>query len=137
MSLFKSPTLAQMPAGGPIYMVFKYIPDMIRMEPRNIGVMLWNDGAIAAKFLKDKPDFVTSDVAYFQWIDFWSKAMKQETISSVMTPGEAVPVTSPRFLEILQESSRGHFYLALGGQVLQKVDDVQDAVEYLFKTIVL
>jgi hypothetical protein len=135
MSLFKSPTLAQMPAGGPIYMVFKYIPDMIRMEPRNIGVMLWNDGAIAARFL-DKPDFVTSESAYAQWIDYWSKELKKMEITSAMT-GEKAPVTSPRFLEVLQESSKGNFYLALGGQVLQKVDDVQDAVEYLFKTIVL
>ncbi len=136
MSVLKSPTLSNMPAGGPIYMVFKYIPDMIRMEPRNIGVMLWNDGAIAAKFLKEKPAFVDSESAYLQWIEWWSGQLKKTEITSALN-GQTAPVTSSKFLEVLQEGSKGNFYLALGGQVLQEVNDVEDAVNYLFKTIVL
>jgi hypothetical protein len=134
MSVLKSPTLAEMPAGGAIYMVFKYIPDMARMEPRNIGVLLWKDGAIAAKFIQETPKFVTSENAYKQWISYWSTQLQKHELPSM---AGTVPVASPKFLEALQEGSKGNFYLALGGQIIDNVEDVHDGVNYLFNMLVL
>ena len=42
----------------PRYLLAKYIPDPLRMEPRNIGVVLWAEGNVAARFVgeSDSPD---------------------------------------------------------------------------------
>ena len=34
----------------PRYLLAKYIPDHLRMEPRNIGVVLWAEGNVTARF---------------------------------------------------------------------------------------
>ena len=33
------------------YLLAKYIPDMHRFEPRNIGVIVWSPDGIEARFL--------------------------------------------------------------------------------------
>ena len=32
----------------PRFLIAKYAPDLRRMEPRNIGVIVWNEGTTAA-----------------------------------------------------------------------------------------
>lgn len=137
MSVLKASNLQLASGERPIYMVFKYIPDMVRMEPRNIGVLLWHKGALGAKFLEKAPAFVESESAYAQWLDYWVKCVHSQELASPMLGGEPVPVTSPKFLEVMQEASRGNFYLAYGGEVLDEVGDHADALDYLFKQIVL
>jgi hypothetical protein len=67
----------------PRYLVAKYISDLQRMEPRNIGIVVCASGVTCARFLGEKPGrpghvdgrkvppFVTSVAAYKQWIEFW------------------------------------------------------------------
>ena len=35
----------------PKYLIAKYIPDLNRMEPRNIGIVVWSPEGIEARFL--------------------------------------------------------------------------------------
>jgi hypothetical protein len=35
------------------YFLAKYIPDMHRFEPRNIGVVIWSPSGIEARFLAE------------------------------------------------------------------------------------
>ena len=56
----------------PKYLVAKYVSDPRRMEPRNIGVVLWASGRVAARFLEsDEAEFVGDKKTYARWIDYW------------------------------------------------------------------
>ena len=49
----------------------KYVPDLLRNEPRNIGVVLLKDGVFSARFLETTPAFVRSVENYEDWIRRW------------------------------------------------------------------
>ena len=40
----------------PRYLIAKYIPDLQRVEPQNIGVIVWAPGVAAARFAAEKAD---------------------------------------------------------------------------------
>ena len=133
---------------APRYFLAKYIPDLLRAEPRNVGVVLWSEKGIAARFLAEKPDrpgevetrhipaFVTSRPAYAQWVEFWRVELSRAEIASVSRPGIKVGRNSPDYLDILAASSRGNFVLTEGGRLLDPVGDPQDAADYLFERLV-
>lgn len=116
------------------YLLVKYIPDMHRFEPRNIGVIVWSQSGVEARFLAENmqrlgeadgrsiPNFVTSASAYKQWVRYWRDALSSSLIRPV-GGGEMVPVSSPAFLEALQKTSKGNFVITEGGSVLDEVGD--------------
>lgn len=105
------------------FMVAKYVPDLHRMEPRNIGVVLWADsGATVARFIGEQPDGslrVPSLVekqdrhAFREWHTYWRHQLATDGIRR--RSGEVVPKTSPDFLEALREKSKEQFRLTDGG----------------------
>jgi len=74
------------------YLLAKYIPDLHRFEPRNIGVIVWSPLGIEARFLAEYPNrpgevdgrsipgFVTSASAYKQWVRYWRDAISGTSI---------------------------------------------------------
>jgi hypothetical protein len=136
MSVLKSPpNVEEIEDGKPIYLVFKYIPDIYRMEPRNVGVLVWHEGAVCARFLDPAPEFVKSPNAYRKWVEYWSEELRKPEAQPLV--GKPIPVTDKRFLRVLQDISDGNFYLALGGAVSSPIENVQEAAEYLFGLLVL
>lgn len=132
------------------YLLVKYIPDLQRMEPRNIGVILWSPAGITARFLKEKPhrlgDVDGREVpswihvsAYKQWLKFWRTEIGKEWIKPYRGGGDLVTSTDPRFLDALMTSGNGNFILADGGFLLDSIDrdGLQDAVDHLYTTLVL
>lgn len=111
-------------SGAARYLVAKYISDLQRMEPRNVGVVLWSSGRVFAKFIAEKaddpgkvdgrtvPGFVGSTTAYKQWVEFWRTELGK---------GSQRDFSETR-LDHLKEASRGNFMLAEGGLIL---DDIQ------------
>lgn len=132
----------------PRYLIAKYIPDLRRVEPRNIGVVLWSPHGIAARFLAEKPgqpghvdgrsipSFVTSTSAYKQWVEFWRTELDKTEIESVTNPEHRAGRDSETFLEVLAESSKGNFVLAQGGFLLDAVEDSEEAADYLFSLLI-
>jgi hypothetical protein len=127
--------------GRPHYLVAKYISDLQRMEPRNIGVVVWSPGNVAARFVAEKPGsagdidgrsvpaFVTSTTAYKQWVDFWRDLLRARPAA----PGKL----RNRWAETLKQTSRGNFWLAEGGVILdRRVEDVQLLADDLFVRLV-
>ena len=105
---------------APRYLVAKYISDLQRMEPRNIGIVVWAHGRVFARFLAEKADspgaidgrsipaFVTSIAAYKQWVEFW----REELTHTDLQP------FSQNCLEDLKQTSSGNFLLTEGGFIL-------------------
>ena len=113
------------------FLLAKYIPDLQRFEPRNIGVIVWTPDGIAARFLAEyperpgevdgrrKPDFFKSLKAYRQWVRFWRKMIDQaekERLAHGVTRR-----IGPDILERLKGSGKGNFMLVDGGFLLDHV----------------
>ena len=133
----------------PRYLLAKYMPDILRAEPRNIGIVLWTPDAVAARFVAEKPkdhgevdgrripDFVTSQSAYKQWIQYWCSQLESLQIEP-LTGGNPINRSSPEYLEALKSTSNGNFVLTDGGFLLDDVasSDIPKALEYLYATLV-
>src|SRR5205814_776714 len=117
----------------PHYLIAKYIPDLRRMEPRNIGVVVWTPGAVDARFVAEKPDhpgqldrrsipsFVTSPDAFRQWVVYWRREMEKSEIEPV-AGGARVARSSPEYLSTLMSGNRGNFHLVEGGVLLDPLE---------------
>ncbi len=133
----------------PRYLLAKYIPDMARYEPKNIGVIVWSPYGIKCRFLAEKPlnpsnidgrsipPFVTNSYAYRQWITFWTKEASKSVIEPVCG-GEPVSSSSPHMMDVLRQTSKDNFVLEEGGYLLDAIgqEDIQHFVDYLFDTLV-
>jgi hypothetical protein len=131
------------------YLIAKYIPDLRRGEPRNIGVVVWTPYGIAARFAAEKPglpgevdgrsipSFVSSANAYKQWIQFWHDEIAKPELAPV-TGGQPINRSLPEVLEVLSQSGKGNFALVEGGLLLDPVnpDSVGDVVDYLYGQLV-
>ena len=131
------------------YLIAKYIPDLNRMEPRNVGIVVWSPEGIEARFLAEKPNnpgeldgrsipsFVTSPSAYRQWIQFWRSELAKAEIESAKS-GVRVSRSSLDFLTALESWNQGNFVLAEGGVLLDAIDadDLPTLTEHLFRTLV-
>lgn len=131
------------------YLVAKYVPDLQRMEPRNIGVVVWSPSGVEARFAAEKsnclgdvdgrsiPAYVNSPNTYRQWIKFWRAELKKSE-----TPVGAVPSAtfqgSPEFIEAFKLNSRGNFLLVDGGFLLDEIDEdeLPHLTDHLFTTLV-
>ncbi len=131
----------------PSYLIAKYIPDMRRMEPRNIGIILWSEGAIAARFMGESfggqlvdhvPSFIgaKSKKVYVQWINHWRRHLRKTSI--VLRSGQKVERASDNFLAAFRTKSRDNYVLVNGGVLLDQVrpEDMQDTIDYLFDKLV-
>jgi hypothetical protein len=133
----------------PRYLLAKYIPDLSRFEPKNIGIIVWSPYGIKSRFLAEKPSspgevdgrsipsFITSPSAYRQWINFWNKEVHKPVLEPV-NGGELVSVENPQVIEILKQTGRDNFILEDGGFLLDAIgaEDIQPFLDYLFSTLV-
>jgi len=138
---------------NPRYLLAKFIPDLSRMEPRNVGVLVWSKNGTAARFLAEKalspgeidgrsvPAYITNVTnvyTYKQWIQFWRSELSK-TIIDPAYGGDSVSVEDSSFLDVLRNSSRGHFILEEGGFLLDELPPSLDAEQFaddIFKTLV-
>lgn len=131
------------------YLLAKYIPDLHRFEPRNIGVIVWSPLGIEARFLAEYPNrpgevdgrsipaFVTSASAYKQWIRYWRDAITGTSLRP-LGGGDVVSSSSPGFIEALQQTARGNFVVVDAGSVLDDVseDELPKVADQLFAQLI-
>jgi hypothetical protein len=130
------------------FLVAKYIRDMHRLEPRNIGVVVWTDGKLAARFLGESQSGqgdviaprklgVRDQETYRQWLHYWRDAMASPTLS-LNGNGQRVSRDSPEFLDALMRRSKQQFVLVDGGFVSGDVNpgEIDDVVHDLFEALV-
>lgn len=127
----------------PEYILAKYVPDIYRNEPRNIGVILWSQWGVSARFLGERsgtihagsiPNWVDSHIAYQEWIGSWRAILLKKEI---VRPQRA-SAADPSFLEVLQKTGRENYILGDRGLVLDEVikEDLPALLSFLFNTLV-
>jgi hypothetical protein len=129
------------------YLVAKYVSDVFRNEPVNIGVLTWIDGKVGWKFLGQKEDNSINGRAaglygkikslpnYKQWVESWVFHLQEPILRDKQ---RVIPNESPEFLDILATHSGQSYILETGGQLMEDVppDEVALVTDHLFRTLV-
>jgi hypothetical protein len=129
------------------YIIAKHVSDVFRKEPRNIGVILWSEFGVEARFWatdsygvvdgRKIPEFVNSKSAYEQWIAFWLNEIKKPQVELIGS-GSLIPISSPGVIQAIQSGNSAHFFLDEGGTILEQVTKSQlpALADELFEKIV-
>ena len=100
----------------PEFILAKYVPDLSRMEPRNIGIFLWWKGTLCAKFLDDIEAIRKKDRAsYREFVSDWNRMIDNKAIETVR--GKVVPTSSPLCLKTILENEEDSFLFVDAGHV--------------------
>jgi hypothetical protein len=120
---------------SPRFILAKYVPDLNRMEPRNIGVFLWSGGSIRAQFL-DAPSFVNERRTYDRWRAFWEHEISGKSIAPLR--GKPIPLSDPACMDALLATQEGNYILVDAGEMLETVSgrDLNKAITFLFNDLV-
>jgi hypothetical protein len=104
------------------YLIVRYISDLARSEPKNIGVILASPQGLMAKFLGERDNkldlrsvrsLVSHTPTYKQWIDYWRHVMSQE-------------IEPEKKLDQVLASSRGNYIVSEGDVVYLPPDIAND-----------
>lgn len=128
----------------PHYILAKYIPELLRNEPRNVGVVVWTPWGVAAKFRGEKsrgldqrkiPQWVQSRPAYTEWIHIWRAIIQQGKIKSRHGEWQAEGLD---FLDGLATTGKQNYIFGDKGSVMDDIaeSDVAPLVNFLFSTLV-
>lgn len=122
----------------PRFLVAKYAPDLDRMEPRNIGVVLWSKGDMRARFLPDREAavYVNDLPVYRRWVNFWTEAVAAESIEP--RRGYPVPKKDIACLEALLTTQRGNYILSDAGELMQPLrkKEISLATDFIYREFV-
>lgn len=121
----------------PRIVLAKYVPDLGRMEPRNIGVFLWSRGELRARFLEAADaTFINEQKTYARWQEFWTSMIGSESIRP--RRGRPVPRKEPTCVDALISTQDGNYLLVDAGEMIEPVGkrDIAKAVDFLFKELV-
>lgn len=114
------------------YFIAKHIPDLMRYEPRNVGVILWTPDGACSQFIGERegqaldlrccPPFIEDAHVYKQWVEYWRTLLKpdiglQELVGPLETLDEA------RLPQLLNRASKEHWLLTPGGVLLDPVSN--------------
>jgi hypothetical protein len=127
------------------FLIAKYVPDIRRMEPRNVGVVVWSEQGVSARFagetlngrhqvLPPKHLEVRSRSSYQQWVKFWRYQLDQSRVRN--RDGGWVDRHDPAFVDALCEKSKPQYLLVDAGVMLRAADDLEELVEQLFAELV-
>ena len=122
----------------PRFVVAKYAADLGRMEPRNIGVILWAKGEAHHKFLSDDvaATIVSELDVYRRWVNFWSASIAGTHIEP--RRGDPVPLSDPACLDALITTQKGNYILTDAGRLMQSLrkKEIGNATSFLFRELV-
>ncbi len=116
------------------------------MEPRNFGVIVWNRGQCAGRFLGDNMEMDSRQLArlelpsydaFSQWIEYWQAQLKKTRLR--FSSGEFVESKDERFLDALCEKSLENFQLVDAGYLTSScpASQTMGIVVSLFESLVL
>lgn len=119
------------------YLIAKFIDDPRRMEPRNIGVMLWSGGKVACRFTPaESARFIHDKATYQRWVAFWTKQAERPELKS--QSGELVSRRTSQFVDALALSQKGNYRLYEAGYLPERLraGEREEAVEFLYSELV-
>jgi len=97
------------------FLVAKYVPDLQRMEPKNIGVVLASPDRIGARFYGENgdhpraPEFIhkRNKSVYVEWVQYWNQQINKVNASGPKELGRGIST-----LDYLLGKSKGSYVRA-------------------------
>lgn len=121
------------------YLVARFVPDLRRNEPRNIGVMLWTRTRVASKFLPTEraEAFGVDAPMYSRWVNFWTSTCDAGNLD-LGRDGVVLAKKTSDFMDALLDTQRANFQLVSRGFVKESIPkaDVDLVVGRLFSDLV-
>lgn len=121
----------------PRCLLARYIPNPIRMEPRNIGVILWSPVGTASRF-RSIPEFVDNKIEYLYFTDLFKIRLSMEKLP--LPDGTCVNKADERFLDAFSEVEFNKYVFEKHAYLLERLDkkfDLHSAANYMFELLVL
>jgi hypothetical protein len=117
-----------------LYQIIRYVPDLERMEPQNIGVIVQGSGQTISKVWKhfrpsDKRDFDYSN--FRMWREFFEEEINGAQVS-MFQPDRG----SPEFLTYLQSRCKSNYLVTRPLSIITKTDSAEEVRDYLYKRVV-
>lgn len=115
------------------YQILRYIADLKRMEPENIGVIIQNSREASCRFrtqMGKRPDFDSDN--YRRWREFFETEINEPPVPVFQPPRGDI-----KFLEYLQQRCIGNYSLTRPLELAMPSADLIEARNHLFKTLVL
>lgn len=128
------------------YLVAKYVDDLSRNEPINIGVIVYDGLDAVARFDGENEagkldrrrvvNRITGSKAYAAWVAYWRSALREPSSADRSLKG--LTAGDPRAVEHLLARPGRDFYLERGGTILLDVDakTLEANLEDLFARLV-
>jgi hypothetical protein len=128
------------------YIVAKYVPELLRNEPRNVGVIVWTPEKVDARFWGENgggdvdgrkvPEWVQSQPTYKEWVHFWRNCIVH---GAVQTKDKTIHADTVKFLDALKEQTgNANYILGDTGSVTDEIEpsDLPALTSYLFDILV-
>lgn len=124
------------------YFIAKYVDDLARNEPDNVGVIACDGEHIVARFdgeddaqhidLRKVRHRITGSHAYRGWIHYWREAIKDPSAVGAETSNPS------DLLRYLVETSSRDFYLEQGGTILLDAEErsLEETARELYEKLV-
>jgi hypothetical protein len=101
------------------YWVAQVVPDLMRNEPRNVGVFVQEDTRRDLKFLPSSDKVISYPLVYEQWLVYWERKFALGEIEDIL------------------KNSIYHFRVIPGGKVTDtKPDKLENVLDFLFRRLV-
>src|SRR5436190_6468630 len=118
--------------------VVRYVPDPVRDEPRNVGVVAWHAGKAVARFIGEddvgaldrrriSSRLIPDRQTYGDWVQFWRSQLASGFVQDPVRQSK-VAVASTDFLDALANVTRGGFEVRLGAETLVNKEWALDRV---------
>ena len=118
-----------------LYQIIRYVSDLERMEPQNIGIVVQGQGQTVARLWKyfrplgEKRDF--DYMNFRKWREFFEEEINGAQVSMFQPPRH-----SPEFLEYLQSRCKSNYLMTRPLRFVTQVDRVEEVRDYLYDRLV-
>jgi hypothetical protein len=110
------------------YLIAKYVDDLARNEPKNVGVIVTDGAGVVARFdgeddagainLNRIRHRITGSRSYRAWVQYW-----RAVIADPSSIGAAKETTPAELIDLLVAEPSRDFYLERGGSILLDADE--------------
>jgi hypothetical protein len=118
-----------------LYQIIRYVSDLERMEPQNIGIVVQGQGQTVARLWKyfrplgEKRDF--DYLNFRKWREFFEEEINGAQVSMFQPPRQ-----SPEFLDYLQSRCNSNYLMTRPLRFISQVDRVEEVRDYLYDRLV-
>lgn len=114
------------------YQILRYVPDLLRHEPQNVGIIVQSEMGVSCRFIGCKERTPGFDVDNYRlWLEYFASEILGPPVPHFQPPKE-----SREFFGYLRSRCRGNYNLTSPLELALESPDLKVAESYLYETLV-